>query len=108
MSVVETAASPVIHAGRSQPLGATLVSVGVNFSIFSRSASSIELLLFDREDDGRPASVIPIDPAENRTYHYWHAIVEWQSAPTISGGTYQAGPRSVMALFARISEKKEI
>src|SRR5437879_5985883 len=36
------------------------------------------------------------------------APVEWNSAPTISGGTYPAGPRSVVALFARISEKKEI
>ena len=35
----------------------------------------MELLLFDREDDSRPASVIPIDPAANRTYYYWHVFV---------------------------------
>ena len=35
---------------------------GVNFSIFSRGASSMELLLFDRVDDETPARVIPIDP----------------------------------------------
>jgi len=33
------------------------------------------LLLFDAEDDARPSRVIPIDPAANRTYHYWHAFV---------------------------------
>jgi len=62
-------------AGRSYPLGATVVPGGVNFSIFSRAASHIELLFFDREDDKRPARVIHLDPADNRTHHYWHAFV---------------------------------
>jgi glycogen operon protein len=35
----------------------------------------VDLLLFDREDDTLPARVIPIDPAVNRTYHYWHVFV---------------------------------
>jgi len=61
--------------GRSAPLGATVLPDGVNFSVFSRGASSVELLLFDREDDARPARVIPIDPAANRTYHYWHVFL---------------------------------
>jgi isoamylase len=62
-------------AGRSHPLGATVINGGVNFSIFSRDAARMELLLFDREDDGRPERIIPIDPAANRTYHYWHVFV---------------------------------
>src|SRR5262249_3128089 len=41
----------------------------------SRGAWSMELLLFDHEDDGRPERVIRIDPVENRTYHYWHLFV---------------------------------
>ena len=61
--------------GRSNPLGATPVSGGVNFSIYSRDASNVALLLFDREDDQRPTRIIPIDPAANRTYHYWHVFV---------------------------------
>jgi glycogen operon protein len=69
------AAQPVETAGRSHPLGATVVPGGVNFSIFSRSTASVELLLFDREDDSRPARVIHLDPAANRTYHYWHAFI---------------------------------
>jgi glycogen operon protein len=47
----------------------------VNFSIFSRKATAVELLLFDREDDANPARSITIDPATNRTYHYWHVFV---------------------------------
>src|SRR3954462_15094457 len=61
--------------GRSSPLGATVVEGGVNFSLFSRTASGVELLLFDREDDDAPSRVIRIDPATNRTYHYWHVFV---------------------------------
>ena len=59
---------------RSNPLGATVVDGGVNFSLFSRTAAEAELLLFDREDDARPARVVQIDP-RHRTYHYWHAFV---------------------------------
>jgi isoamylase len=66
---------PGATTGRSFPLGSTLVSGGANFSIFSRSAASIELLFFDRVDDAGPSRVIPIDPLTNRTYHYWHVFV---------------------------------
>jgi len=66
---------PSARASRSHPLGATVVPGGVNFSIFSRAASRMELLFFDREDDEQPARIIRFDPADNRTYHYWHAFV---------------------------------
>jgi isoamylase len=61
-------------AGLSHPLGATVTADGVNFSLYSRHASCIDLLFFDCEDDVRPARVIHMDPA-NRTYHYWHVFV---------------------------------
>jgi hypothetical protein len=115
--------------GRSSPLGATVTATGVNFSVFSRKATSIELFVFEREDDARPAPVIHIDSVTNRTYHYWHVfvpgaqagqiyrggnprrrwidialespleIVEWQKTPTISGRTYRVEARSVVMLF---------
>src|SRR5258705_8282352 len=62
-------------AGASSPIGATVLPGGVNFSIFSRHASKIELLFFDRTDDAQPSRVISIDPFANRTYHYWHVFV---------------------------------
>jgi glycogen operon protein len=63
------------HIGRSSPLGATVADGGVNFSLFARTATAVELLLFDRDDDAKPSRVVPIDPITNRTYHYWHVFV---------------------------------
>src|SRR5258708_29812968 len=63
------------NAGGSSPLGATVLPGGVNFSIFSRHASKIELVFFDRTDDAQPSRVISIDAFTNRTYHYWHVFV---------------------------------
>ena len=71
--------------GRSSPLGATLCPEGANFSVYSKHATGIELLLFDRADDTRPARVIRIDPATNRTYHYWHVYVPGVKAGQIYG-----------------------
>jgi isoamylase len=60
--------------GRSSPLGATVFPTGVNFSVYSRSASAVELVFFDQDDDPRPSRVVPIDPVENQTDHYWHVF----------------------------------
>ena len=57
------------------PLGATLTGEGVNFSVFSKHATRIELLLFDDALDRRPSRVIPLDARQHRTYHYWHIFV---------------------------------
>ena len=73
MSVVSSQA--ISTTGNSCPLGATVVPGGVNFSVFSREAAAVDLLLFDREDDPLPARVIPFDRLVNRTYHYWHIFV---------------------------------
>ena len=61
--------------GQSSPLGATVFSDGTNFSVYSKHAKRIELLLFDCVDDAQPERAISIDPAINRTYHYWHVFV---------------------------------
>ena len=64
------------ESGSSHPLGATVSPKGVTFSVYSRSASGLDLVLFDREDDAQPARTILIDPDVNRTSHYWHVFVE--------------------------------
>lgn len=74
-AVLDPATLAETSTGRSFPLGASFVPGGVNFSVFSRNALGVELLLFDWNDDSRPARVIPIDPVANRTYHYWHVLV---------------------------------
>ena len=77
--------------GRSFPLGATVLGGGVNFSVFSRQATRVELLLFDEAAATHPARVIALDPRTHHTYHYWHVFV-----PGIGAGqlyAYQAfGP----------------
>jgi glycogen operon protein len=45
----------------------------------------MELLLFDREDDARPRRAIQIDPADHRTYYYWHIFVPGVRAGQIYG-----------------------
>ncbi|OHB62941.1 MAG: glycogen debranching enzyme GlgX [Planctomycetes bacterium RBG_13_60_9] len=65
----------VVEKGVSAPLGATVYDSGVNFSVFSRNAGLVELLLFDDENAAKPTKVIPLDPNQHRTYHYWHAFV---------------------------------
>lgn len=78
-------AAPDIYPGRSFPIGATVVpemvnanggnANGVNFCLYSKRATGVELLLFDRADDALPARTIRLDPDANRSYHYWHAHV---------------------------------
>jgi glycogen operon protein len=71
--------------GTSSPLGATPCREGVNFSVFSKHATGVELLLFDRADDAQAARAVCIDPATNRTYHYWHVFVPGLRAGQIYG-----------------------
>lgn len=66
---------PASLAGAPSPLGATVTVQGVNFSLFSRTASGVELLFFDHVDEGKPSRVVALDPVANRTYHYWHTFV---------------------------------
>jgi glycogen operon protein len=48
----------------------------VNFSVFSRNATSVELLLFDRHDDVQPSQIIKLEPAANQTFFFWHVYVK--------------------------------
>ncbi len=61
--------------GHSFPLGTTVYPEGTNFSIYSKNATSIELLLFDSPNQKQPARVVPLDLKENQTHFYWHIFV---------------------------------
>ena len=69
------ATATVVTPGECAPLGATVHSAGVNFSIYSNHATLMELLLFDTEDAKQPSRVISLQADKHRTYHYWHAFV---------------------------------
>jgi isoamylase len=71
--------------GECCPLGPTLTTEGANFSIYSRNASGVELLLFDSDDSDRPSRTFSLDPYLNRTYHYWHTL-----APGVEPGQIYA------------------
>jgi glycogen operon protein len=74
-SAEQVTVAPDCQTGRSAPLGSTVRPLGVNFSLYSSTASKIELLLFDHEDDSQLTRVIELDPHIHRTYHYWHIFV---------------------------------
>src|SRR5580765_3400605 len=59
----------------SAPLGATVSDGGVNFSVFAKDATRVELLLFGNAEATEPSHTIALDPQAHRTYHYWHALV---------------------------------
>ncbi len=69
-----------ISSGFPHPLGASLRDGGVNFSVFSKYATAVELLLFDGVHDEHAAQVIRLDPVQNRTFYYWHVFVPHLSA----------------------------
>ncbi len=69
-----------VAAGRAQPLGATIDAAGVNFSIFSEHATSVQLLLFADHDAPLPAHVIDLDPEVNHSFHFWHLHVSGSGA----------------------------
>jgi len=76
---------PSITPGRSWPLGATLADGGVNFSVWSRHATAVDLCFFDSAEDARPSRIFRLDPPTHRTYHYWHAQVPGVGAGQLYG-----------------------
>ena len=61
--------------GLSAPLGATVVDGGVNFSVFSKNATAVDLLLFDGVESLEPSRVVQLTASAHRTYHYWHVLL---------------------------------
>jgi isoamylase len=70
-----TMTARAVASGASAPLGAAVHPGGVNFSVFSKDATLVELLLFDDGQAREAARVIPLEARAHRTYHYWHAFV---------------------------------
>ena len=61
--------------GSPLPLGASITRGGVQFSIFSRNAVSVELVLFKEKHHMAETCIIPLDPVKNRTGDIWHIWV---------------------------------
>jgi isoamylase len=72
-------------AGKSHPLGASVRPDGVNFSLYSKNSTGLELLLFKDRNDSSPYEVISFHPSINRLEHYWNAFI-----PGLKPGTLYA------------------
>jgi isoamylase len=71
MGLLQARTARQVSAGRFYPLGASVQPDGVNFALYSRSATAVFLLLFDRED-GDATDIIRLD---DRTRFVFHAFV---------------------------------
>jgi isoamylase len=84
-----------IKSGTPNPLGARVTEDGVNFSIFSSLAETMQLLLFDTETSAMASRVIDLDRRTDLTGHYWHVAVPEIGRGQVygyrAGGTYAPG-----------------
>ncbi|GAB2293146.1 hypothetical protein Dimus_027355 [Dionaea muscipula] len=66
-------------SGSPSPLGASFSSDGsINFALFSQSAESVVLCLFDDHTLEKPALEIELDQYINRTGNIWHVSIDSQ------------------------------
>ena len=68
--------------GVAHPLGATVTPTGVNFGVYAKHATGIDIQFFYAAEDLTPTRVVTLDPAVHRTGEYWHALV-----PGVGPGT---------------------
>jgi glycogen operon protein len=64
-----------VRRGHPLPYGASAKREGVNFSVFSRHATDVSLLLFV-PGEAEPVLELPLDPRYNKTGDVWHVLVE--------------------------------
>lgn len=75
--IAERAHSPALKVystapGAPLPQGAHVVAEGVNFSVFSRHATRVSLLVFEAIEAEHPCQVIELDRKMNKTGDIWH------------------------------------
>jgi len=63
-------------SGHPLPHGAVVRSQGVNFSIFSRHASSVTIEFFEHAYDAAPFCSYTLDKQRNKTGDIWHVFVK--------------------------------
>lgn len=76
-----------VLAGTPGPLGATASDGGVNFAIYSSSASAATLCLFTLSDlkESRATEQISLDPLVNKTGDIWHVFVQGEFKDVLYG-----------------------
>ena len=65
----------VVEPGIAHPLGATVTPAGVNFCVYAKHATGIDIQFFYAAEDLTPMRVVTLDPAVHRTGEYWHVLL---------------------------------
>ncbi len=73
-----------VKVGSAWPLGSSVTTNGVNFSIAAPHATNVELLIFQHENDKHPIETISLDK-KNRSGDYWHVELEGLTEGTLYG-----------------------
>ncbi len=66
---------PQLQFNHLLPYGAIIQETGVQFVVFSRSATAMRLLLYDHVEDLEPANIIHFDPDTDRWGDIWSIFV---------------------------------
>ena len=66
---------PTLQFNHPLPYGAVLRDKGVQFVVYSHSATGMRVLLYDRVNDTEPAEVIQLDPSRDRWGDIWSILV---------------------------------
>ena len=64
-----------VRRGHPLPYGSAARRDGVNFSVFSKHATAVSLVLFV-PGEGEPVLELPLDSRYNKTGDVWHVFVE--------------------------------
>ena len=93
--------------GSRFPPGVSVVPGGVNFCVFCRRATHVDLLLYASEDSVEPFQVVALTSDANHTYFYWHVFVE--DLPLRCCYTWRAyGPLGVPQMSDEAASRKEL
>lgn len=96
-----------VSRGSPEHLGTTLEAEGTNFTLFSRHATAVELLLYRSADSAEPFQIIPLNPAEHRSFFFWHVHVAGLPAGIHYTWRVQ-GPDDTATTGHRFNARKEL
>ena len=72
---VKTSSTPTMHFSYPLPYGAVLQDGGVQFSVYSRHATAMRVLLYKRVSDREPFRLIEFNPETDRWGDIWSVFV---------------------------------
>jgi isoamylase len=75
--MIKQKSSPALDRGFPLPGGATILDNGINFTLFSRHATAVTLIILLTEKESTPQSrlELELDPELNRTGDIWHIFL---------------------------------